>query len=552
VRLGFFLLTTVLLNRVRFLTGNLEAEVKERTADLVAEVERRKQTEEIVRESEERFRQLTENIKEVFWMTDMVKNQIIYVSPGYEEIWGRSCESLYASPRNWLDAVHPEEREHVVEAALTKQVCGEYSEMYRIVRPDGSLRWIRDRAFPVRDPSGKVYRIVGIAEDITERKRAEKQIAVFASLGHKLSAADEQKAAAVIILDMASELFGWDAGFLHLYARAEDRIIPVRTVDTMAGERTPVPDSSFTLDPSPLMRQVMDKGAQLINRPTDPPTDGPLVPFGDTQRCSASMMYVPLHSSGIVMGVMSVQSYAAQAYSLEDLALLQTLADRCGDAFQRIKLAAATRELASIVENSTDAITSKTLDGVILSWNKGAERLYGYTEEEVKGRSISILIPPEATVDWPSLSKRLAHGERIDSFETTRLRKDGTRVEVSLAFSPTFDDAGTIAGASVIARDITERKRLEGEIAEISRQEQERVAHELHGHLGTYPCRSGISNEGSVRNSCAPESPRGKRSAGSGGAGQSRGASGTQLVAPVGPGRRHERRPGGGIVPLGR
>jgi len=131
----------------------------------------RKRAEEALRESEARFRQLAENIREVFWMTDPEKNRMIYISPGYEEIWGRTCESLYAAPRAWLEAIHPEDRDRVLQAALTKQVTGTYNEEYRIVRPDGSVRWIWDRAFPVRDASGQVYRIAGIAEDITERKR---------------------------------------------------------------------------------------------------------------------------------------------------------------------------------------------------------------------------------------------------------------------------------------------------------------------------------------------------------------------------------------------
>jgi PAS domain S-box-containing protein len=126
-----------------------------------------KRAEKALQESQERFRQLVEIIKEVFWLSNPEKTQMLYISPAYESIWGRSCESVYASPRAWLDAIHSEDRDRVLEAALTKQVRGDYDEKYRIVRPDGSIRWIRDRAFPVRDEAGAVYRIAGIAEDIT-------------------------------------------------------------------------------------------------------------------------------------------------------------------------------------------------------------------------------------------------------------------------------------------------------------------------------------------------------------------------------------------------
>jgi PAS domain S-box-containing protein len=131
-----------------------------------------KRAQEALQASEERFQQLTDHIREVFWMTNVDKSKMMYVSPAYEGIWGRSRSSLYVSPRNWTDAIHPEDRKRVTESALTKQITGEYDETYRIIRPDGSVRWIEDRAFPISDASGNIYRLVGIANDITKRKQA--------------------------------------------------------------------------------------------------------------------------------------------------------------------------------------------------------------------------------------------------------------------------------------------------------------------------------------------------------------------------------------------
>jgi PAS domain S-box-containing protein len=137
------------------------------------DITERLEAERAVEESQERFLQLAEHIREVFWITDPAKTRVLYISPGYEEVWGRSCESLYAMPGSWMDAIHSDDRLRVRDAAMSRQISGAYSEEYRILRPDGSVRWIWDRAFPIRDASGTVYRIAGFAEDVTERKRVE-------------------------------------------------------------------------------------------------------------------------------------------------------------------------------------------------------------------------------------------------------------------------------------------------------------------------------------------------------------------------------------------
>ncbi|MBC8096830.1 MAG: response regulator [Akkermansiaceae bacterium] len=142
---------------------------------LEQDIRERKQVEEQLRESEERFRELAETIQEAFWITDPSKTRMLYISPAYEKIWGRTCASLFESPRDWLEAVHPDDRERVEHAVTIKQPRGDYDETYRIQRPDGSVRWIHDRAFPVQNAAGEVVRLVGTAEDITRRRQLEEQ-----------------------------------------------------------------------------------------------------------------------------------------------------------------------------------------------------------------------------------------------------------------------------------------------------------------------------------------------------------------------------------------
>jgi PAS domain S-box-containing protein len=155
----------------------LESKVQERTSELRNEIEERKRVEETLRESEEKFRELAENITDVFWITSPGREKVYYISHAYELIWGRPVADLYAHPEQWLDAVLPAERERVLAAFA--RLMGNESNMsleYQIECPDGTVRWIHDRGFQVRDAAGNVVRLTGVASDITKRKQLEAQL----------------------------------------------------------------------------------------------------------------------------------------------------------------------------------------------------------------------------------------------------------------------------------------------------------------------------------------------------------------------------------------
>ena len=134
------------------------------------------------------------------------------------------------------------------------------------------------------------------------------------------------------------------------------------------------------------------------------------------------------------------------------------------------------RFLATIIESSDDAIISKTLDGIITSWNPAAERLYGYSPAEAVGREVSLIIPKDRPDELPSIMDRLRRGLRIDHFETVRVRKDGARLDVSVSISPIYDDNGHIIGAASIGRDITETRRGERERRTLQEQADQEIA----------------------------------------------------------------------------
>jgi PAS domain S-box-containing protein len=139
------------------------------------EITDRKQAEAALRESEERFRQMAETINDVFWLWNPQENQHLYVSPAYERIWGRSRESLYQDNRLWIETIHFEDRAKVKAAGMQCLQNGFFEQEYRVVRPDRSICWIRDRGFVIRDDNGQPYRIAGVAQDITDRKQVEQE-----------------------------------------------------------------------------------------------------------------------------------------------------------------------------------------------------------------------------------------------------------------------------------------------------------------------------------------------------------------------------------------
>jgi PAS domain S-box-containing protein len=160
--------------------GNLDARIEPGCRDEIGELSKafnqmaadlKRSREELRDSAETRFRELAENIREVFYVTDPACSTMHYVSPAYEEIWGRTCESLYKAPLSFAAAIVPEDQPRVL-AALAEQIVQGKDTEYRIVRPDGAIRWIHDRGFPVRDEAGVVKRVVGIAEDVTMQRMA--------------------------------------------------------------------------------------------------------------------------------------------------------------------------------------------------------------------------------------------------------------------------------------------------------------------------------------------------------------------------------------------
>jgi PAS domain S-box-containing protein len=187
-------------------------------------------------------------------------------------------------------------------------------------------------------------------------------------------------------------------------------------------------------------------------------------------------LLIPFYIRGEAVGTIWVVAHdTSRRFDAEDLRVMTNLGTLAAAAYQVLLALNAAQRSASIVESSEDAIVSKDLNGIITSWNKGAERIFGYLAEQVIGKSIKILIPPDRHDEETNILERIRRGERVEHYETVRQRKYGGLVEISLTVSPVRDAEGKVVGASKIARDITERKRSDAQIAILAREAEHRA-----------------------------------------------------------------------------
>jgi PAS domain S-box-containing protein len=217
---------------------------------------------------------------------------------------------------------------------------------------------------------------------------------------------------------------------------------------------------------------VLDCDAPLLF--SHPERDFPY--FGDVSPLLEEGLLVPFYIKGEAVGTIWVVLHDDDhRFDAEDLRVLTNLGTFAAAAYQTVLALNETQQVASIVETSDDAIVSKDLNGVITSWNRGAERLFGYSAEEAIGKSVTMLMPMECQDEEPKILERIRRGECIEHYETVRMRKHGSRIDISLTVSPLKNTEGKIVGASKIARDITEQKRNAAQLAILAREAEHRA-----------------------------------------------------------------------------
>jgi nitrogen fixation negative regulator NifL len=428
------------------------------TASIGEDVTERKQAEQALRESEEKFRQVAENINEVFWMTDPTMHETIYVSPAYEKIWGRSCESLYASPREWLEAIHSEDREQVLKAATEMQTSGLYDVEYRIIRPDKKVCWIHDRAFPVRNTAGEFYRIVGTAEDITERKRAEKKL-------RQLSHAVEQSPVSVVITDIKGNIEYVNRKFTEVTGYSPAEIFGKNPRLLKSGE---MPVEAY----QQLWKTISKGGTwsgEFHNRKKN----------GELYWESASISPI-FDDTGKPTHYVAVK---------EDMTERHRAEKALRESEERFRL---------VTENASDLITVINNEGVIRFQSPSVERILGYKPEDWLNRNAFEFVHPEdVTAAAAALQRKVNEPDRPPILVDFRMRHHDGSWRIMQVIGQSIPKQKSEGFIVLNSRDITENRRLEEQFRQSQKMEAfgqlaGGVAHDFNNILAVIQMQAGM------------------------------------------------------------
>ncbi len=445
--------------------------------------ERGSQAEEHLRVSERRFRQLADNIDQVFWVYDLNENRVVYANPAYETTWGETRENLYQDERAFFAILHPADRERMTDV-LRRQRAGARSEVeYRIVRRDGTVRWIHDRGFPVRDERGKVFRIVGIAEDVTERKAAEKAlreqteaVETVNRVGQMLAGELDLHKLLQAVTDAATELTG--AHFGSFFYNVLDEAGASYMLYTLSG----VPREAFAHFPMPRATDLFGptfrgEGTIRIDDVKLDPRYGKNSPYygmPEGHLPVTSYLAVPVISrTGEVLGGLFFGHEEAGVFTERATHIIEGLAAQAAIAVDNARLFdSARKERANaeaneryyrfLAETIPQIIWTARPDGFLDYYNQRWYEYTGMTLEATEGWGWQTVLHPDDAERCVEHWKRCVEtGEVYDSEYRFRRASDGRyRWHLGRAL-PLRDADGQIVKWFGTSTDIDDRKHAE-------------------------------------------------------------------------------------------
>ena len=412
-----------------------------------------------LRESEERFRSVLESSLDVAYRRNLQTDSYDYMSPVVEKITGFSVQEMSAmSTSEALGLIHPDDRS-LVTAGLVKAFDTGFGTLeYRFKHKDGKYRWFADYFTVKKDRNGRPLFSGGIVRDITESKKAEEALKkAHENLEEKVKArtseleeaynslkesekglAEAQKMAHIGNWDwdlVTGEVY-WSDEMYRIYGRNPQE--SGATYDELLNYIHP--DDREYVDNA--IKKALNGRKALNEKPSG--IDYRIVLANGEERTVHAQTEIIFDEKNIPIRVKGI---------IQDIT-------------ERKRAEEKIQTLANAVESSNDAIITVSLDGIITSWNKAAEQVYGYSAEEILGKDVSILEPDNIKGEIKQFSEKIKQGKKIQHYETSRLKKDGTIINISVALSPIFDVTGKLVAISGIVRDITDRIKAEEALRE--------------------------------------------------------------------------------------
>jgi PAS domain S-box-containing protein len=448
-----------------------------------------------LRESEEKFRQMSENISEVFWMTEPKYAKILYVSPAYEDIWQHPLEDLYENPRKWIEYIHQDDHK-IVMANWEKQIRGHPTyEEFRIILPDGSIRWLANKSYPIKSGDrGEVHYVTGVAEDITIRKLAGDQIRYLNRLKEDLLSPSSFDEKLRRITDGVVEIFHADfsriwitkpgdlcnSGCIHAKVMEGPHVCRNRSqclhLLVSSGRYTHIDGEMHRRVPFGCYKIGRVASGEYPKFITNDVTHDPNVHNHDWARKLGLVSFAGyrlLSAEGKPIGVLAL--FSKHVLSNNEDILLETLANTTAQVIQTAKtedeLRKSEHKYRALFEESKDVVYMSTLKGKFIDINPAGVELLGYKS---KKDLLQINIKQDLYVhpsEREAFQKTLAKKGYVKDFEVELKKKNGGHVVVLLTSTAVRDKDGKITAYRGIMKDITDWKRLEQQLLQAQKME---------------------------------------------------------------------------------